>query len=240
MAISGISSTVAPLIQSTLDINKQLDTLQQQLGTGQKSDNYAGLGSQGGIAVSLNAQLAALGSFDSTMRNVGTTINLKQQVLQQIGSVGSSVQTSVAQPSFTIDNTGQTPAQQAAASQLDQVLGLLNTQGGNGYLFSGTSPDQQSVDTTDHILNGYGSQAGLKQVIAERLQADQGSNGLCRLVIPVPAPASTTVSVNEDAAGSPFGLKLASVSSSFTGATRHRTGGFAGGDFRRPWADQSQ
>ena len=102
-------------------------TLQQQLGTGQKSDNYAGLGSQGGIAVSLNAQLAALSSFDSTMTVVGTTINLQQQVLQQVGSVGSSVQTSVAQPSFILDNTGQTSAQQAAASQLDQVLGLLNT-----------------------------------------------------------------------------------------------------------------
>ena len=99
------------------------------------------------------------------------------------------------------------------------MLGLLNTEGGNGYLFSGTSPDQQSVNTTDHILNGYGTQAGLKQVIAERLTADQGTSGLCRLLIPVPAPASTTVSVAEDAAGSPFGLKLASVNSSLTGAT---------------------
>ena len=219
MALSGISPSVAPLIQSTLDLKTQLDTLQQQLGTGQKSDNYAGLGSQGGIAVSLNAQLAALGSFDSSMTVVGTTINLQQQVLQQVGNVGSSVQTSVAQPSFILDNTGQTSAQQAAASQLDQVLGLLNTEGGNGYLFSGTSPDQQSVNTTDHILNGYGTQAGLKQVIAERLKADQGTSGLCRLLIPVPAPASTTVSVAEDAAGSPFGLKLASVNSSLTGAT---------------------
>ena len=219
MALSGVSPSVAPLIQSTLDLKTQLDKLQQQLGTGQKSDNYAGLGSQGGIAVSLNAQLAALGSFDSSMTVVGTTINLQQQVLQQIGSVGSAVQTSVAQPSFTLDNTGQTAAQQAAASQLDQVLGLLNTEGGNGYLFSGTSPDQQSVNTTDHILNGYGTQAGLKQVIAERLQADQGTGGLCRLLIPVPAPASTTVSVSEDAAGSPFGLKLAAVDSSLTGAT---------------------
>ena len=174
MALSGISPSVAPLIQSTLDLKTQLDKLQQQLGTGQKSDNYAGLGSQGGIAVSLNAQLAALGSFDSTMTVVGTTINLQQQVLQQVGSVGSSVQTSVAQPSFTIDNTGQTPAQQAAASQLDQVLGLLNTEGGNGYLFSGTSPDQPSVNTTDNILNGNGTQAGLKQVIAERLQGGPG------------------------------------------------------------------
>jgi hypothetical protein len=59
----------------------------------------------------------------------------------------------------------------------------------------------------------------LKQVIAERAQAD-GTTGLGRLVITAPtAAAPNTVSVAEDAAGSPFGLKLSSVSSSLTGAT---------------------
>ena len=60
-------------------------------------------------------------------------------------------------------------------------------------------------------------QAGLKQVIAERNQADLGADGLGRLVIP--AAAGSTVSVHEDVAGSVFGLKLAGVSSSLTGAT---------------------
>ena len=217
MTVSGVSSYVAPLIQSVQGINTQLDVLQQQLATGQKADSYAGLGSQSGVAVALNAQLAALTSYDSTMTNVGTTISMQQAVLQQIGSIGSTVQTSAGQPSFSVDNTGQTSAQETAASQLDQVLSVLNTQGANGYLFSGSGVNQPSVDTADHILNGNGSQAGLKQVIAERLQADQGADGLCRLVIPV--PTGTAVSVSEDAAGSPFGLKLAGVSSSLTGAT---------------------
>ncbi len=217
MTISGVSPSLAPLIQSTQDINNQLDDLQRQLGSGQKADNYAGLGSQSGVAVSLNAQLAALSSFDTTMTNVGTTINLQQQVLQQVGSVGSSVQTSMATPSFSIDNTGQTPVQESAVNQLDQVVGLLNSEGGNGYLFSGNAVNQPSVASADDILNGNGTQAGLKQVIAERLQADQGSDGLGRLVIS--APTGTSVSVSEDAAGSPFGLKLASVNSSLTGAT---------------------
>jgi flagellin-like hook-associated protein FlgL len=77
--------------------------------------------------------------------------------------------------------------------------------------------NQPSVDTADHILNGNGAQAGLKQVIAERNQADLGADGLGRLVIP--AAAGTTVAVSEDAASSPFGLKLAAVSSTLTGAT---------------------
>jgi flagellin-like hook-associated protein FlgL len=217
MTISSVSANIAPLIQSALDINKKLDDLQTQLGSGQKSTTYAGLGSQSGIAVALSAQLAALSSFDDTMTNAGTTISLQQLVLQQIGSIGNTVQSSAGLPNYAIDATGQTTVQKTAANQLDQVLSLLNTQGGNGYLFSGSGLNQQSVDTSDHILNGNGAQAGLKQVIAERNQADLGADGLGRLVIP--AAAGTVVSVSEDAAGSPYGLKLAAVNSTLNGAT---------------------
>jgi hypothetical protein len=68
----------------------------------------------------------------------------------------------------------------------------------------------------DNILNGTTTQAGLKQVISERAQAD-GTTGLGRLV--VASPTATSVQVVEDAAGSPFGLKFNAVSSSLTGAT---------------------
>src|ERR1700688_1200167 len=217
MSVSGVSSNVSPLLQSALNIDSQLNTLQQQLGSGQKADTYAGLGAQGGVAVALNAQLAALSSFDDTITNVGTTVNLQQSVLQQIASVGSAVQASTVQQSnFAIDSTGQTTVQKTAQDQLNQILSMLNTQGGNGYLFSGSGLNQPAVDTADHILNGNGAQAGLKQVIAERNQADLGANRLGRLVIT--AASGTTVSVSEDVAGSTFGLKLAGVSSSLTGA----------------------
>src|SRR5450631_216976 len=217
MTVSGVSSNIAPLIQSALDINKQLADLQRQLGSGQKADTYAGLGSQSGIAVALNAQLSAIKSFNDTMTNAGTSISIQQAVLQQIGSIGSTVQGATLQSSFAVDGTGQTTDQKTAQSQLDQILSLLNTQGGNGYLFSGTGVSQPSVDTADHILNGNGVQAGLKQVIAERNQADLGADGLGRLVIP--AAVGATVAVSEDAASSPFGLKLAGVNSTLTGAT---------------------
>lgn len=217
MSISGVSSNITTLMQSVAGIDNQLDDLNRQLGSGEKSATYAGLGSQSGIAVSLNSQLAAINSFNDTITNVGTTVSLQQLVLQQIGSLGSTVQSSTSQPSYAIDSAGQTSAQESAESSLDQILSMLNTQGANGYLFSGNSLDQPSVDTADHILNGNGSQAGLKQVIAERNQADLGADGLGRLVIPPVSGA--TVSVSEDVAGSPFGLKLAGVSSSLTGAT---------------------
>src|SRR5664280_2164994 len=130
MTVSGVSSNVAPLIQSALDINKQLEDLQRQLGSGQKATTYAGLGSQSGIAVALSAQLSALSGFNDTITNVGTSISLQQLVLQQIASIGSNVQSGAGQPVYAIDSSGQTTAQKTAQSQLDQILGLLNTQGG--------------------------------------------------------------------------------------------------------------
>ncbi|HLJ00221.1 MAG TPA: flagellar hook associated protein, partial [Bradyrhizobium sp.] len=83
-----------------------------------------------------------------------------------------------------------------------------------------------AVASTDSILNGTTTQAGLKQVIAERAQAD-GTTGLGRLTIsqvvttaPVlPATPTSSFSVSEDAAGSPFGLKLSAVSSTLTSVT---------------------
>jgi len=59
-------------------------------------------------------------------------------------------------------------------------------------------------------MNGTTTQAGLKTVIAERKQADLGTNGQGRLVLT--QPSATSVQVAEDVAGSPFGLKLSAVS----------------------------
>src|SRR5260370_38996547 len=207
MAISGIGGNVSPLLQSVLTIDKQLQDLQRQLGTGQKADTYSGLGSQSSVAVGLGAQLDATASYDGTISMVGTTISLAQTVLSQIAKSGSVVKSSVAQAPFDPDNSGVTTVQRTAQGELNTVLAELNTQGTNGYLFSGTGLNQPAVDTANHILNGNGSQAGLIQVIAERRQADLGSNGLGRLVISAPSP--TAVAVSEDVAGSPFGFKLA-------------------------------
>src|SRR5207253_2303707 len=86
------------------------------------------------------------------------------------------------------------------------------------YLFSGRAADRPAVESTAHILDGDGARAGFKQILAERNQADLGASGLGRLVIPAPPPLGTTVSVSEDVAGSPFGFKLAGVTSTLTNA----------------------
>jgi flagellar hook-associated protein 3 FlgL len=216
MAINGVNYGASVLSQSVLNLKNQLNTLQQQLTTGTKSTTYSGMGVNEGFAVAARAQLANISAFTDTMTNINTTIGVANTELQGLVDIGTTLQTGANSSNQTLGSSGQTMAQQTAASQLSSMVGILNMQAGDRYLFSGSAINTPSTAPVDQILNGTTTQAGLKQVISERAQAD-GTTGLGRLVISSPTP--TSVSVAEDAAGSPFGLKLSSVSSSLTGAT---------------------
>ena len=216
MTVSSIGGKPAAGIKALVDLRSTLDDLQRQLSTGQKSTTYAGLGVDRGVTVGLRSQLSAISSYDETADNVQTRINVAQTSLGRISDLGSSVKTAMMQGSYGTGAIGANTAQSTAQFSLDEVLGLLNTQAGDHYMFSGRATDQPAVETYDHILNGNGAQAGLKQIISERSQADLGASGLGRLT--VTSPTATSVSVAEDAV-SPFGFKLASIASSLTNAT---------------------
>jgi flagellar hook-associated protein 3 FlgL len=219
MSITGPGSISASTLAAQNNMFNQLNTLSEQLGTGEAAQTYSGLGSQAGLALELNAQVSAINAYNSSATDVGTTLGVAQSVLSQLTEVSSSVaQTISDQGTFSLDSNGQTSTQEEAASYLDQIIGLLNSQVGSNYLFSGSAVNDPSVASTDAILNGNGGQAGLTQVIANRAQADGvGASG--RLDIPAVASGTSTVTVSQDAADSPFGFQLSSVSSSLTGAT---------------------
>jgi len=217
MAINTIIGPGGSLFgQAVQNLNNQLTTLSTQLATGEKSTTYSGIGVGEGFAIAARSQLAAISAFTDTITNVNTTINAANTALQSLSKISGQVQSDAASTPQNLSSTGQTIAQQNALTELGSIVGILNTQVGDRFIFSGSAIDTPSVADVNTILNGNGTQAGLKQVIAERAQAD-GTTGLGRLAIT--QPTATSVAVAEDAAGSPFGLKLSSVSSSLTGAT---------------------
>jgi flagellin-like hook-associated protein FlgL len=224
-SISGVGSNILPSVQSALNIDNQLTQLQGELTSGVKADTFSGLGSQAGVTIGLNAQLSALSAYATTNTIVGTRLALAQTSLGQLSSIANSVQAAAFNPtSFTIDGSGQTATQQTAATQLAQMLSVLNTPAGDRYIFSGTATTQPAVASADVILDGNGAAAGLKQVIAERNQADIGANGLGRLVI---APATAAV-VGTGAALSPDATGTGTVA--LTGTTSLSSLGVATGD----------
>ena len=217
MAISGILGPGGSLFgQAVQNINRQLTNLSTQLATGKISTTYSGFGANEGFAIAARSQLSDISAFTTTITNVNTVIDSANTALQSFSTIAGQVQSGAASGAQDITSTGQTIAQQNGLSQLTGLVGILNTQVGDRFIFSGSAINTPAVAPADTILNGSGTQAGLKQVIAERAQAD-GTTGLGRLVIT--QPTATSVSVAEDVAGSPFGLKLSSVSSSLTGTT---------------------
>ena len=218
MSISSINYGSSVLGQSVQNINQQLTNLSTELSTGVKSTNYAGMGPDEGFAIAARTQLANISAYTDTMTNVTTVINAANAALQSLSSTVSQVQNEASASPQNLTGTGQTIGQQNAASQLSSIVGMLNTQVGDRYIFSGTAISTPAVAPSDAILNGSGNLAGLKQVIAERLQADQGSASPSTGRLLLSQPSATSVQVAEDVAGSPFGLKLGSVSSSLTNA----------------------
>jgi len=217
MSINSVGSNT-PLAQAILNLTNQMQTLSTQLASGEKSTNYAGMGVNEGFAIAARSQLASISAFTDTMSNIGTMISASNNALQSVSGLAGQVQNASAQTPQTLDSNGKTIAQENAGAEFDSMIGILNTPAGDRFLFSGSAINTPATAPADQILNGTATQAGLKQIMAERAVAD-GTTGTGRLVISNPAATPTAVSVAEDVAGSPFGLKLNSVSSSLTGAT---------------------
>jgi flagellin-like hook-associated protein FlgL len=214
MGINGVGSSSSLVVQRLVAMRQQLDELQRQFATGKKADSYEGLGVDRGFTVGLRAQASALQAFGDTITNVDFRLKVAQSSLQRIGEISDEVRSSTILGA-NVDSIGSTVAQSTANAEVAELLSLFNTQAGDRYIFSGRAIDKPAVETFDHIMNGDGARAGFKQVVDERRQADVGT-GLGRLLIT--APTATSVQVAEDAV-SPFGLKLASVTSGLTGAT---------------------
>ena len=146
MSISSIGAQSALIMQQLTQMRAQFDDLQRQLGTGQKSATYAGLGINRGVTVSLNAQLSAIGGYDNTIDNVMARINLMNTALGNMIDITSTVKSAMVQANGVSNGSGAMVAQQTAQSSLDQLLALLNAQAGDRYLFSGRATDKPAVE----------------------------------------------------------------------------------------------
>lgn len=217
MGMSGVNVRTSHLGLSLLRMREKLDDLQAQLATGKLSNSYAGMGVSRGLGVGLRAQLNELAGFADTIENTNLRINTASSVLSRMYTIGTETRSGALKGPVDLDANGQTTAQRGATAAFAEMLQLMNTRAGDRYLFSGRAVDQPAVASLDDIMYGVGSQAGLKQMISERLQADQGASGLGRVVIT--QPTTTSVQIAEDVAGSPFGFKVSGMTTTLTGAT---------------------
>jgi flagellar hook-associated protein 3 FlgL len=216
MSINGIGPAASFTTRTILSMREQLAELERQLATGVKSQTYGGLGNSAALVLDMRSQLSRIDTFTNTVNAVQLRVGVMNTSLERIAALRDETRGDLLAPyDFTLVGGGQTGAQRAAAGRAAEMLSLLNGDVGGRFLFSGRATDTPATDSYTHIIEGDGARAGLKQIIAERLQADQGTAQRGRLI--VNAAAGSTVSFREDAVH-PFGFKIAGASTTF-GAT---------------------
>ncbi|MGU3668550.1 flagellin [Methylobacterium sp. A49B] len=206
-------------------LKNQLNDLSNQISSGLVSQTYGGLGSGRSTALGAQATLSALTGYASAITAGQTRTNLAVTSLTQVVTLATSA-------SATLNNGLQSVAASSVAGRstalgnLQSAFDALNQSAAGNYLFGGSDTTTQPVADTDAILNGVtnsdGSQkAGLTQMIAEQVGADQGPGKNGWLSVAQSSTPPTQVSITEpsdDNVRANFGFSLAGKPTSTTSA----------------------
>lgn len=176
MRIDGSSPLVSPTVARALtDLRSSFEDLNRQLTTGKKADTYGGLGNGRSISLAMRSRLSEIDGFRSTITDVKLRVDLMSTTLTRINDLGTQQRSDTSPTENTLIGNGQTRAQLAAGTRFQEVLSLLRTDVNGRHLFAGRSTEAEPVLDAKTILDGSGTQVGLRQVIAERRLADRGT-----------------------------------------------------------------
>ncbi|WP_375458084.1 flagellin [uncultured Enterovirga sp.] len=203
------------------NLKTDLASLEGQLSTGRAADNYAGLGAGAATSLSTRSALSTLEGYAANVTDAKVRVSLMSQAVGRLAQMASGLATSLPQ-GLNGNPVGQTSSTISASDALQQAIELLNTDMGGRYLFSGRSADTEPVASYASLIDGEPGRAGLRQLIAERKEADLGAGGRGRLV---PGGSGIDATLTEEAAGLPFGMKLTSATATGTGITAARSAG---------------
>ena len=215
-ALSSINSGLGGLHRDVLELQNQIHDLQRQLATGKRSETYGGLGTDRLLVLSLNQRVTTIESYTQTIDRAQIRLDVVQLHLERVRNIAAETRTDTFLPDYTTLSNGQTSGQISATAHLNETLSLLNTDVAGRHVFSGRTTEVDPVVGSDILLNGDGTHAGFRQIVSERNLADLGASGLGRVTV---TNVSPTVTLAEDAAGHPFGIKLTGISSTLTGTT---------------------
>jgi flagellar hook-associated protein 3 FlgL len=204
-----------------VQMRAQMDDLQRQLATGQKTDSIANLGLGRRVSVDSRAKINTLEGWTKAIDQGTTRITFMMQSIEGISKNTLDGKSDARPGGYVQGANGSVAGQVLARDRLSQTIDMLNVEVGGRYLFSGRTHDVKPVESFDVIMKDIGSPgpAGIKTLISERQQADAGVGNLGRLTNTL---AGTTLTVANNAAialnpatGRPeYGFTIASASSS--------------------------
>jgi flagellin-like hook-associated protein FlgL len=212
-----------------LSLRSQLDSLQRQLGTGMRADNYADLGSVRSTSLEFRAERAALDGYQEAIQRTEVTFAIMSETLERLDGIASEMKGDAIPTSFVIQNGDRTTAQVSAEFRFYETVTLLNTDVEGQFLFSGLAGDTKPVAPAADIMEGVGARDGFKQVLDERQLADLGGS----LTDPLLtgrldlATVGAVTSITE-AGGDAFGFQLDTVAGASSSSASVTTTGPSG------------
>jgi flagellar hook-associated protein 3 FlgL len=133
MPISTLAQ-VQQVVQNLTQLQTQGNTLSQQISTGLKSQSYSGYPQQAEQLVNLSAAQSQQQGYINTINTVNTQL---QSMTLATSTITTLVQQFASQLATNAFNPTGATIQSQAQSLLAEVGNYLNTQGGEGYVFSG-------------------------------------------------------------------------------------------------------
>lgn len=144
MPISTIAET-QQVIQNLGQMQTQGNTLEQQISTGLQSQTYAGLATQAPQLISLSAQQSQQQGYINTINTVNTQL---QTMSLATSTIATLVQQFAGQLQTDAYNTSGTTIQSQAQALLSNIGDYLNSQDGEGYIFSGSETSTQPFNAS--------------------------------------------------------------------------------------------
>ena len=213
--INGAGLFTHSYARALTQMRRQFDNLNLQLATGQKSQDYMGLGADRSLALALRGKIASLGGYSTNIQQASLRTDVMLASLTGLTGIASDTRADLS-PNNYILSGNQTIAQKAAQTRLDTAIEALNANVAGVYLFGGREVSSPPVASASQILDGIVGQEGLRTVISERRAADLGGDGRGRLT--AASATGTNITLAESVSPNAFGFKLGAVSSNAPGA----------------------
>ena len=157
-----VNKTMFPLSNSVRNINNMkavFDKLQLQLATGEKASNLAEMGSDRFFDLGLRQRVARIEAYESNITTVGIRLSTLDTTLSRIDEIESDARAAAVSGIGGSEKVNLATFPTLAASRLDEVLSLLNTDVNGRYLFGGSTTETPPVASADAVLNGANGKA---------------------------------------------------------------------------------
>lgn len=145
---------VSTTIKTITSMQKQLESLQLQLGTGKRYNSLAEIGSHRVHDLNIRARLGRIEGFMANIQTVETRLSFYTNGLERLDEIEADARALAVPGAYGTDGINLANAKNQATALLGEVIDTLNTDIMGQYIFGGNASDRKPVASLGEILHG--------------------------------------------------------------------------------------